>query len=56
MLLLARWWKDSEADPALLPGGFAESVFANARKKDIEYSYIKDIGVSRNLSESVGKA
>jgi len=36
------WWKNSDADPALLPGGFAESVFANARKKDVEYSYIKD--------------
>lgn len=35
------WWK-TDADPALIPGGFAESVFANATDTKYEYSYIKD--------------
>eukprot|EP00927_Polykrikos_kofoidii_P077811 TRINITY_DN74717_c0_g1_i1.p1 TRINITY_DN74717_c0_g1~~TRINITY_DN74717_c0_g1_i1.p1 ORF type:complete len:380 (-),score=51.73 TRINITY_DN74717_c0_g1_i1:220-1359(-) len=34
-------WK-TDADPVLIPGGFAESVFASAGTKDVEYSYIKD--------------
>jgi hypothetical protein len=34
-------WKTG-ADPALIPGGFAESVFANASDTEHEYSYIKD--------------
>lgn len=36
------WWKTPDTDPALIPGGFAESVFANAADKTTEYSYIKD--------------
>jgi len=39
---IVRWWKTSDTDPALIPGGFAESVFANAREPKYEYSYLKD--------------
>mmetsp|Transcript_76971 Transcript_76971/g.220481 ORF Transcript_76971/g.220481 Transcript_76971/m.220481 type:complete len:450 (+) Transcript_76971:122-1471(+) len=39
---VASWWKTPDTDPALIPGGFAESVFANAGDKSTEYAYIKD--------------
>lgn len=39
---LVRWWKETDVDPALIPGGFAEAVFANSNDKKHEYSYIKD--------------
>mmetsp|Transcript_70176 Transcript_70176/g.177954 ORF Transcript_70176/g.177954 Transcript_70176/m.177954 type:complete len:395 (+) Transcript_70176:128-1312(+) len=39
---LVKWWKTPDIDPALIPGGFAEAVFANAGDKKHEYSYIKD--------------
>lgn len=39
---IVKWWKTSDTDPALIPGGFSESVFANAAEKRFEYSYIKD--------------
>lgn len=40
---IIKWWREtSDTDPALLPGGFAESVFANAADRQYEYSYIKD--------------
>jgi hypothetical protein len=39
---ITRWWDTPDTDPALIPGGFAESVFSNAAEKNIEYSYIKD--------------
>jgi len=39
---LVDWWKTPDTDPALVPGGFAESVFADAGQKDFEYAYIKD--------------
>lgn len=39
---ICRWWSDTNTDPALIPGGFAESVFANAADDHFEYSYIKD--------------
>jgi hypothetical protein len=38
---VTKWWK-TDADPALIPGGFAESVFANSADTRYEYSYIKD--------------
>jgi len=37
------WWKTPDnTDPALIPGGFAESVFADAGQQKFEYAYIKD--------------
>eukprot|EP00932_Pfiesteria_piscicida_P001116 SRR837773.11088.p1 GENE.SRR837773.11088~~SRR837773.11088.p1 ORF type:complete len:214 (-),score=37.90 SRR837773.11088:84-677(-) len=39
---ITKWWKTPDTDPALIPGGFAESVFSNAADKRVEYSYIKD--------------
>lgn len=39
---LVRWWKTPDTDPALIPGGFSEAVFANAAEKRYEYAYIKD--------------
>lgn len=39
---ILRWWETSDTDPALCPGGFAESVFADAGERSFEYSYIKD--------------
>jgi len=39
---IVRWWRTPDTDPALIPGGFAESVFANAAERRIEYAYIKD--------------
>jgi len=38
---ITRWWKTSDTDPALIPGGFAEAVFANSAERKIEYSYLK---------------
>lgn len=38
---ITQWWKTPDTDPALIPGGFAESVFANAGERDVEYSYLK---------------
>mmetsp|Transcript_129649 Transcript_129649/g.252472 ORF Transcript_129649/g.252472 Transcript_129649/m.252472 type:complete len:360 (-) Transcript_129649:34-1113(-) len=39
---IVKWWDSPDTDPALIPGGFAESVFANAACSNREYSYIKD--------------
>lgn len=40
---IVRWWNQTEdTDPALIPGGFAESVFADASERNVEYAYIKD--------------
>jgi len=39
---VVRWWSTPDVDPALIPGGFAESVFANAAERRYEYSYLKD--------------
>jgi len=39
---IVRWWQTPDTDPALIPGGFAESVFSNAGERRIEYAYIKD--------------
>jgi hypothetical protein len=39
---IVEWWRTEDTDPALIPGGFAESVFANAAERQHEYSYIKD--------------
>lgn len=40
---IVHWWRNTEdTDPCLIPGGFAESVFANAADKLNEYCYIKD--------------
>lgn len=39
---ILKWWATPDTDPALIPGGFAESIFANAAEKRYEYSYIKD--------------
>lgn len=40
---IKRWWeRNDKVDPALIPGGFAEAVFANANEKRFEYSYLKD--------------
>mmetsp|Transcript_6288 Transcript_6288/g.14420 ORF Transcript_6288/g.14420 Transcript_6288/m.14420 type:complete len:382 (+) Transcript_6288:53-1198(+) len=39
---IVRWWNTPDTDPALIPGGFAEAVFANAGEREIEYAYIKD--------------
>jgi len=39
---IERWWDTPDIDPALIPGGFAESVFSNASETNVEYSYIKD--------------
>lgn len=39
---ITRWWQTPDVDPALIPGGFAESIFANAQEKLFEYSYLKD--------------
>jgi len=39
---IVKWWNTPDTDPALIPGGFAESVFANAAERDREFSYIKD--------------
>lgn len=39
---IEKWWDESDADPALAPGGFAESVFSDAGERRKEYSYIKD--------------
>jgi len=40
---ITNWWKeDSNTDPALIPGGFAEAVFSNAADTKYEYSYLKD--------------
>lgn len=40
---ITKWWNsDEKTDPALIPGGFAESVFADANHEGIEYSYLKD--------------
>mmetsp|Transcript_1452 Transcript_1452/g.3313 ORF Transcript_1452/g.3313 Transcript_1452/m.3313 type:complete len:373 (+) Transcript_1452:123-1241(+) len=40
---IVKWWRDSsDTDPAMIPGGFAESVFADAGEKRYEYSYLKD--------------
>jgi len=42
MKSISKWWETSDTDPALIPGGFAESVFANSGDKEFEYSYIKE--------------
>jgi len=39
---LVRWWNTPDTDPALIPGGFAEAVFADAGERRYEYAYIKD--------------
>lgn len=40
---VVKWWKETpDTDPALIPGGFSEAVFANSAEKRFEYSYIKD--------------
>ena len=39
---IERWWNETEADPAVAPGGFAEGVFSDAADPTVEYSYIKD--------------
>lgn len=41
---IVNWWKTPDTDPALIPGGFAESVFASAgdEEKKVEYAYLKD--------------
>jgi len=39
---IVRWWRTPDTDPALIPGGFAESVFADAGERRYEYAYIKD--------------
>mmetsp|Transcript_51581 Transcript_51581/g.110580 ORF Transcript_51581/g.110580 Transcript_51581/m.110580 type:complete len:350 (+) Transcript_51581:51-1100(+) len=31
----------TDVDPALAPGGFSESVFANSAEKEVEYAYLK---------------
>ncbi|CAE8623438.1 unnamed protein product [Polarella glacialis] len=38
---ITKWWKTPDTDPALIPGGFAEAVFANAGERKYEYSYLK---------------
>mmetsp|Transcript_289 Transcript_289/g.625 ORF Transcript_289/g.625 Transcript_289/m.625 type:complete len:415 (-) Transcript_289:335-1579(-) len=40
--IIKYWNTTPDTDPALIPGGFAEAVFANAGEKDKEYLYIKD--------------
>merc|ERR1712137_326792 len=37
-----KWLTETDTDPALIPGGFSESVFANANDDKYEYSFIKD--------------
>jgi hypothetical protein len=39
---IVKWWETPDTDPALIPGGFAESIFANAAERNTEYSYLKD--------------
>jgi len=39
---ITKWWNTPDIDPALIPGGFAESVFASAYDDKYEYSYLKD--------------
>lgn len=44
---IVQWWRNTpesnKTDPALIPGGFAEAVFADAQTaKHVEYSYLKD--------------
>lgn len=39
---IVKCWETPDTDPALMPGGFPESVFADAGQRKIEYSYIKD--------------
>ena len=50
---IMKWWKTPEIDPALIPGSFAESVFANPAERRYEYSYIKD-NVIEEHDASVG--
>mmetsp|Transcript_34383 Transcript_34383/g.79266 ORF Transcript_34383/g.79266 Transcript_34383/m.79266 type:complete len:362 (+) Transcript_34383:29-1114(+) len=38
---IVKWWKTPDTDPALIPGGFSESVFANSAERKYEYSYLK---------------
>jgi len=40
---IVSWWrKTTDTDPAVVPGGFSESIFTNAAETKYEYSYIKD--------------
>lgn len=39
---IVKWWDTPDTDPALIPGGFAESVFANSAERKREYAYLKD--------------
>lgn len=51
---ITNWWK-TDTDPALIPGGFAESVFANSAERKYEYSYLKDRAGFVRISIEAGK-
>jgi hypothetical protein len=39
---IMKWWNTPDTDPALIPGGFAESCFASSSDSQYEYAYLKD--------------